>query len=182
MAAKSASESILEAAEAIVVEQGASFMTMDAVAARAGVSKGGLIYHFPSQESLMSALIQRFTDHLQQRREEIRASLPESPARDLVSYILARGDCAAEACRMGGGLMAAAMRAPQLVEPAKAACKKAIEQILQGAENRSRLMVLVLAADCIWLIRLLGMQAFTDEELGQMRDEIVKLAYEWGGG
>lgn len=36
--------------------------TLDAVARDAGVSKGGLIYHFPSREALVVGLCERFTD------------------------------------------------------------------------------------------------------------------------
>ena len=43
-----ARERILDAAESVVIEQGVTGMTLDAVAARAKVSKGGLLYHFPS--------------------------------------------------------------------------------------------------------------------------------------
>ena len=38
---------------------GAVHLTLDAVAERAGVSKGGLLYHFPSKESLLQAMVDR---------------------------------------------------------------------------------------------------------------------------
>ncbi|MDI9560109.1 MAG: helix-turn-helix domain-containing protein, partial [Pseudomonadota bacterium] len=40
---------IVRAAESVVVEAGASHMTLDAVATKAGVSKGGLLHHFPTK-------------------------------------------------------------------------------------------------------------------------------------
>lgn len=48
---------ILEALKAVLVERGATGATLEAVAAEAGVSKGGLLYHFPSKEALFSGLI-----------------------------------------------------------------------------------------------------------------------------
>jgi AcrR family transcriptional regulator len=42
-------ENILRAANLVVVEEGVSRMTLEAVAREAGVSKGGLLYHFPSK-------------------------------------------------------------------------------------------------------------------------------------
>ncbi|MGI8869864.1 MAG: TetR family transcriptional regulator [Mycobacteriales bacterium] len=36
---------------------------MDSVAARAGVSKGGLLYHFPSKQALTDGLAQRLRDY-----------------------------------------------------------------------------------------------------------------------
>ena len=43
------------------------------MAQAAGVSKGGLLYHFPSKESLLGALAKRYVDsmeHCIERREE----------------------------------------------------------------------------------------------------------------
>ena len=57
-------------------------MTLDVVAQAAGVSKGGLLYHFPSKESLLGALAQALRrEHgaLHREREE-RISSEASPA------------------------------------------------------------------------------------------------------
>ena len=42
-------EQILDAAEAVVIERGVKGMTLETVAAKANLSKGGLLYHFPSK-------------------------------------------------------------------------------------------------------------------------------------
>jgi AcrR family transcriptional regulator len=44
-----ARERILEAAYTVAERSGAAALTLDAVAAEAKVSKGGLLYHFPSK-------------------------------------------------------------------------------------------------------------------------------------
>ena len=46
-----ARDRILEAAERVVAEVGAARLTLDVVAQAAGVSKGGLLYHFPSKRA-----------------------------------------------------------------------------------------------------------------------------------
>lgn len=48
---------ILEVASLLVQEQGASALTLDATCAKAGMSKGGLLYHFRSKDELMLALL-----------------------------------------------------------------------------------------------------------------------------
>jgi AcrR family transcriptional regulator len=50
---------VLDAFERILVEDGARGATLDATARAAGVSKGGLLYHFASKDALESALIER---------------------------------------------------------------------------------------------------------------------------
>ena len=55
---KSAREKLLEAADQIAREAGPSNLSLDAVALKAGVSKGGLLYHFPSKAKLLEALVE----------------------------------------------------------------------------------------------------------------------------
>ncbi len=54
-------ERILDALVALAAEDGPGAATLDAVAAAAGVSKGGLLYHFGSKESLYGGLVERLT-------------------------------------------------------------------------------------------------------------------------
>ncbi|MFD5242944.1 TetR/AcrR family transcriptional regulator [Amycolatopsis sp. NPDC058340] len=59
MAKPTAKERILDSYEEILIEQGPGGVTLDAVAAHAGVSKGGLLYHFGSKEALVDGLMER---------------------------------------------------------------------------------------------------------------------------
>lgn len=58
----SARDRVLDAYEELLAEQSERAATLDAVAARAGVSKGGLLYHFASKEALASGVLDRFAD------------------------------------------------------------------------------------------------------------------------
>lgn len=61
-AQSSARDRVLDAYEELLAEQSERAATLDAVAARAGVSKGGLLYHFASKEALASGVLDRFAD------------------------------------------------------------------------------------------------------------------------
>lgn len=52
-------EKILDAAAAIVRRDGVAKLTLEAAAKEAGVSKGGLLYHFPNKESLIDGMVTR---------------------------------------------------------------------------------------------------------------------------
>lgn len=54
-----AHDGILDAAEDLITAQGIAAFTFYAVVQRAGVSKGGLLYHFSSKDSLISGLQRR---------------------------------------------------------------------------------------------------------------------------
>lgn len=53
---------ILDAFESLLAGQGSRSATLDAVADEAGVSKGGLLYHFPSRDDLVVGMLDRMRD------------------------------------------------------------------------------------------------------------------------
>ncbi|MBY6366740.1 TetR/AcrR family transcriptional regulator [Rhodococcoides corynebacterioides] len=59
---------ILDALEEILVRDGTDKATLDAVAAGAGVSKGGLLYHFPSKDAMMAAMVRRLAERAERKR------------------------------------------------------------------------------------------------------------------
>lgn len=67
---------LLDCAAQIAAEQGASAITIQAVAARAGVTKGGLLHHFDSKQALLAAV---FSDLLDQMDREIERSMADDP-------------------------------------------------------------------------------------------------------
>lgn len=51
---------LLDAASRIVQQRGVEHLTLDLTAQETGVSKGGLLYHFPSKEALIKGMIQSY--------------------------------------------------------------------------------------------------------------------------
>ena len=50
-------DSILRAAEEVILENGVGSLTLDEVASRAEMSKGGLLYHFKTKDELVEQLL-----------------------------------------------------------------------------------------------------------------------------
>jgi len=76
----SARDALLDAYQSILRETGERATTLSAVAARAGVSKGGLLYHFASKEALSEGLIARLEALMDEDLEAMRAA-PDGPSR-----------------------------------------------------------------------------------------------------
>jgi len=57
----SAKEAVLDAFERVVIDRGERAATLEAVAVEAGVSKGGLLYHFGAKKDLVEGLVSRLT-------------------------------------------------------------------------------------------------------------------------
>lgn len=81
---------ILDALQEILVREGYTSVTLEAVARAASVSKGGLLYHFPSKAAMLTGLIARLSVLAEEEFREavegeegvvrvfLRTSLPQS--------------------------------------------------------------------------------------------------------
>lgn len=78
-----AREKVLDAYCRLLREDGERAATMEAIAAEAGVSKGGLLYHYPTKEALADALLERFGEIAREGLAEMAAA-EEGPARHFV--------------------------------------------------------------------------------------------------
>lgn len=79
---------ILDAAERVVLREGASGLSIDAVAQEAGISKSRVVYDHKSKSALLEALIER---RLASEEEHVRAAVDESshlPHPELFARIL----------------------------------------------------------------------------------------------
>lgn len=96
----SARESILTAFQELLLDTSGSGATLDAVARAAGVTKGGLLYHFGSREGLETALIDRL-ETLAAEEYELMRTVPQGAAAyyvSLVEYVNSPLDRTALAC------------------------------------------------------------------------------------
>jgi AcrR family transcriptional regulator len=81
---------VLDAYARLLIEGGEKAATMDAAASAAGVSKGGLLYHFPSKEALESALVERLRV-LAEEDVVAMTSAPEGPVAAFVRSSVVSG-------------------------------------------------------------------------------------------
>ncbi|MGH2967659.1 MAG: TetR/AcrR family transcriptional regulator, partial [Solirubrobacteraceae bacterium] len=77
---------LLDAAVVVVRRDGAQALTLEAVAAQAGVSKGGLLYHFPSKRELLDAMVAGWLDEFD---SEIAAASGDGPGAFAGGYVRA---------------------------------------------------------------------------------------------
>jgi AcrR family transcriptional regulator len=82
---------LFHAASRIIAAQGMGRLTLDEVAKQAGVSKGGLLYHFPSKEALIEGLIHELIEQFDgQIEHEIAADTdPDARGRYTRAYVRA---------------------------------------------------------------------------------------------
>ncbi|MGW0175830.1 TetR/AcrR family transcriptional regulator [Rhodococcus sp. NPDC003322] len=75
--APSTRDRILDALEKLLLTRGLAQVTLESVAAEAGVSKGGLLYHFHSKEALLAGMVRRLGERSDQQLTESGRSVAE---------------------------------------------------------------------------------------------------------
>lgn len=78
---------LLRVAIELIVGEGYESLTLDKVAKRAGVSKGGLQYHFSSKAALLQGVCDSLCDMFEPIFNEALAQEPEGPKRCTRAYI-----------------------------------------------------------------------------------------------
>ncbi len=81
---------LLDAAERVVARDGVRGLTLEAVAHEAGVSKGGLLYHYPTKSALIIAIVERFANRCEADQAAALAADPHAAGAFARAYLLAR--------------------------------------------------------------------------------------------
>jgi AcrR family transcriptional regulator len=174
-----ARERILEAAERVVSDVGAARLTLDGVAHAAGVSKGGLLYHFPSKEALLGALAQRYVDTMEHCIDAAKSTMGESVAgRDLKACILGVLGNDPRSKAMGATLLVAAANDLTLLEVIRQRMADYNDEIAASDADFARASIVTLAVDGLKLRESLRISSFTDEQRELVVNELLKIAEE----
>ncbi len=155
MARGSRRDALLKAAAVIVQRDGADALTLDAVAAEAGVSKGGLLYHFTSKEALVVAMVEALVAGFDARLAETDDAGAGSFAR---AYLDATAETDADSLSLSAGLLASVAIAPETLGPLRARYRAWSRRLRDDGIDEADAMIVRLAADGLWLADLLGLE------------------------
>ena len=79
-------ELIFDSCSQILRRDGLASLTLEAVAEEAGLSKGGLLYHFPTKVALIEALFEHHNSLFEVRLQELTAAEDDVPGAWLRAY------------------------------------------------------------------------------------------------
>ncbi len=171
---------MIEATARVVRRDGAGGLTLDAVAREAGVSKGGLLYHFPSKDALIAGLI----DHYLARFDTslTRHLDPEdvTPGRWLRAYIEASfaDDVVDVGPNESVGLLAAVAANPALLDPIRARATEEQARLEADGIDPTRATLIRLAIDGLVFADLFGIAAPDAARRARLREAMLALARE----
>jgi len=80
-------QQLLDVTAGIILEKGLAGLTLDGVARESGISKGGLLHHFPSKQHLLDALIIDLHQQFRNKWQEQSDADPEEAGKRTRAYL-----------------------------------------------------------------------------------------------
>ena len=161
---------ILDAAAQIVIDRGAGNVTLDAVAIRAGMSKGGLLYHFATKQALLQAMVDRLCTDFESRT---RAHVDE--AGPLAAYVSVALDREANGS-LASALLAAIANDAGLLEPMRAHRRRWLSHLQPTSPGFADRTIVWLATEGLWVLELLELSPLNRAQRGQIRTRLLELS------
>lgn len=167
-------DALLDAAEAVLFEQGTQALTLSAVADRAGVSKGGLLYHFPTKEALVTALVRRVIAEFDELIDSFDDGSPTGYSRAYVqaTFQILTGE--ARAHRRWSAITAAATD-PDLAAPLNEAMARWHGRAREGDPDPLTGAVVRLAAEGLWEVVGHAPGLYDAEQFDALRRRLLEL-------
>jgi AcrR family transcriptional regulator len=161
LAMRALRDRMLDSAEVVVVRQGIANLTLDAVAAEAGLSKGGLLHHFPNKDRLIEAMVTRAAENQRDYYRDAFARATEGPgrmARGVLANCLTDAECWTDQLRRSSAAVFAALaHKPALIEPMRAVYSELYRRLEEDGLPPGVGEAVVAASDGLWLNSVLGL-------------------------
>ena len=159
---------ILNATRRIAITKGVNALSIEAVAKETNLSKGGLLYHFPTKFMLLKGLIDDWLEEFNRihTKYRLKDSRPGGWCRSYVSANLARHDARKlSSGRLGIATLAANAYDQKLLSPIVDEMKKRQASLESDGIDINAANVVRLAVDGIWMNEMLGINILSAEQL-----------------
>lgn len=161
---------VLSAASFIVKKHGVEKLTLEAVAKEAGISKGGLLHHFPSKQALIQGMVEEYTDLFVTDVNERVANAASSQGKWSRAYVEATIKDITEGNGISTALTASLFTSPELL--AKLQAEYAIWQrnIENDGIDAVQGTIVRLALDGLWFSEIFGLGELDND----LRDKVIQ--------
>jgi AcrR family transcriptional regulator len=155
---------ILDAAERVVATRGVATLTFEEVAREAGISKGGVLYHFRSKDALTQAMVERFVDRFDAAVATAAEGDPNPVGRHIRAYVRAtvgEPPLTGELFdRANGAITAALAKYPERLEAVRQQSARSQSEIEADTLDPIFATIIRLAIDGMWLAENFNLMRF----------------------
>ncbi|SFG28228.1 TetR/AcrR family transcriptional regulator [Methylobacterium gossipiicola] len=167
---------ILDAAERLIRRSGTRTLTIDAVAAEASLSKGGVLHHYGSKDALIQALAERKLSVIRDSIAAHEAEQGPDPAALPLALIAHARQIYADEEGFPRALLLASAENPEAFAGFNAFLKERLAQMEDVACCPGAGAVLTFAALGLLLTRTLGFHTIEGADLARLFDAMERIA------
>jgi AcrR family transcriptional regulator len=171
---------LLDAAATLLLRD-PSKLTLDAVAAEAGVSKGGLLYHFASKNDLLDAVVDRWEARYEEEIDQTAEAGPGGWTRAYVD-VTAQDFDDPHMRRVDAGIIAALALHQKRLENVRARYAAKQARVEDDGIDAVDATIVRLATDGLWFCELLDLGPPQGELREQVLTRLKELARAGGAG
>jgi AcrR family transcriptional regulator len=168
---------ILDATEVIVRDRGVAALTLESAAREAGVSKGGLLYHFAGKEALLTAALKRLADFVAADIAacvDAQAPGPGRVARATLAWLM--GEVEQDRSERAAAVFLAAFHYDSaLLDPIRAVVGRQREMIENDGLPPGHGAAIMAMGDGLFMARIFRLYTPTRAELEAMRAAAMRL-------
>ncbi|MFD1179113.1 TetR/AcrR family transcriptional regulator [Paenibacillus puldeungensis] len=166
---------ILKAASMIVHEEGVERLTLEAVAKKAGISKGGLLYHFPNKEELISGMIEKLSrDYVTELGERVELDANHH-GKWTRAYVASSDQCVEGVFDPSTALTAALFSNPQMLKSMQDEYAVIQEKLADDGIDPVRATIIRLAVDGLWFAEMFGLAPPN----GELKQQVIEQLRTW---
>ena len=173
--AETTRKALLASARDIVAEFGAINFTLEAVALRAGVSKGALLHHFPTKKALVEAMVRDLVSHFTDACSALIAADPDPVGRTARAYVRAIAAQSKTEYEQFAAMSVAFLSDMSLMHIWRSGVTAGLEADVAENVDPTDAMIVRLAADGIWTSDLYGTYGFESHRRKQILDKLVAM-------
>lgn len=154
---------IIAAAEALALERGPGNISIEAVAERAGLSKGGVLYHFRTKADLLAALV---SCHIAVSKGFVERSLaerdgPNAPAEAHIDAYRRMRETPLPAL---SGVLAAVAEHPDFLDPLRVHQAETVARLRESSADPDLATIAYLALEGLKALHLFGFELLDREQ------------------
>ena len=171
-------ERIFRAAARIIREKKVDDLTLEEVASEAELSKGGLLYHFPTKDALIQGLIDHYEELFGEELKNEMEKLPDGDKKPLTAYINALFNFQSASHELSQGVLAATLLNPNLLAPVQQRLATFTLKHSKHLKDEYEADIIRLAADGLWLEEILELNSISDDKRARIKDKLKGMAKE----
>lgn len=166
-------EAVLDAAERVVIRDGAANLTLDAVAVEAGISKASVLYDYKTKRALIRKLIERRVAQDDAVTQDFVAAEGGQPNAHIRGYLAAATRSFSEEERaVGFNLCAALAQDAALRKPVQQSLRATIDGIASSSTHPRGAALAFLATQGLILLDWFDLHSFSPEDRARLIADI----------